>query len=84
MSKKLAAGSDAILLDVTMGSGAFMKNLDEAVELARLMVSIGTAHGRKVAALITDMDTPLGHNIGNSLEVAERAWPCCRAKARRI
>ena len=48
-----------------------MKNLDEAVELARLMVSIGTAHGRKVAALITDMDTPLGHNIGNSLEVAE-------------
>lgn len=71
MSKKLAAGSDAILLDVTMGSGAFMKNLDEAVELARLMVSIGTAHGRKVAALITDMDTPLGHNIGNSLEVAE-------------
>lgn len=71
MSKKLAAGSDAILLDVTMGSGAFMKNLNEAVELARLMVSIGTAHGRKVAALITDMDTPLGHNIGNSLEVAE-------------
>lgn len=71
MSKKLAAGSDAILLDVTMGSGAFMKHLDEAVELARLMVSIGTAHGRKVAALITDMDTPLGHNIGNSLEVAE-------------
>ncbi len=49
-----------------------MKNLDEAVELARLMVSIGTAHGRKVAAaLITDMDTPLGHNIGNALEVAE-------------
>ena len=71
MSKKLAAGSDAILLDVTMGSGAFMKNLDEAVELARLMVSIGTAHGRKVAALITNMDTPLGHNIGNSLEVME-------------
>ena len=46
-------------------------NLDEAVELARLMVSIGTAHGRKVAAMITDMDTPLGHNIGNSLAVAE-------------
>lgn len=71
MSKKLAAGSDAILLDVTMGDGAFMKNLDDAIELARLMVSIGTAHGRKVAALITDMDKPLGHNIGNSLEVAE-------------
>ena len=71
MSKKLAAGSDAILLDVTMGDGAFMKNLDDAIELARLMVSIGTAHGRKVAALITDMDKPLGHNIGNSLEIAE-------------
>ncbi|MGN0976203.1 MAG: pyrimidine-nucleoside phosphorylase [Gemmiger sp.] len=71
MSKKLAAGSDAILLDVTMGNGAFMKDLDSAVELARLMVSIGTAHGRKVAALITDMDRPLGRNIGNSLEVAE-------------
>ena len=71
MSKKLAAGSDAILLDVTMGSGAFMKNLDDAIELARLMVSIGTANGRKVAALITDMDAPLGHNIGNSIEVAE-------------
>lgn len=71
MSKKLAAGSDAILLDVTMGDGAFMKNLNDAIELARLMVSIGTAHGRKVAALITDMDKPLGHNIGNSLEIAE-------------
>lgn len=71
MSKKLAAGADAILLDVTMGDGAFMKNLDDAIELARLMVSIGTAHGRKVAALITDMDKPLGHNIGNSLEIAE-------------
>ena len=71
MSKKLAAGSDAILLDVTMGDGAFMKDLDGALELARQMVAIGTAHGRKVAALITDMDKPLGYNIGNSLEVAE-------------
>ena len=71
MSKKLAAGSDAILLDVTVGDGAFMKKLDDAIELARQMVAIGTAHGRRTAALITDMDKPLGRCIGNSLEIAE-------------
>lgn len=71
MSKKLASGSDAILLDVTTGTGAFMKTVDQSIELAKLMVSIGTHHGRRVAAMITDMDTPLGHNIGNSLEVME-------------
>ena len=71
MSKKLASGSDAILLDVTTGTGAFMKTVDQSIELAELMVAIGTHHGRRVAAMITDMDTPLGHNIGNSLEVAE-------------
>jgi pyrimidine-nucleoside phosphorylase len=65
MSKKLASGSDAILLDVTTGTGAFMKTVDQSIELAKLMVSIGTHHGRRVAAMITDMDTPLGHNIGN-------------------
>ena len=71
MSKKLASGSDAILLDVTTGTGAFMKTVEESIQLARLMVAIGAHHGRKVAAMITDMDTPLGHNIGNSLEVME-------------
>lgn len=71
MSKKLAAGSDAILLDVTCGNGAFMKTVDQAIELAQKMVAIGTHNDRNVAALITDMDTPLGHNIGNSLEVME-------------
>lgn len=71
MSKKLAAGSDAILLDVTTGNGAFMKKVSDSIELAKMMVDIGTRNGRSVAALITDMDTPLGYNIGNSLEVME-------------
>ncbi len=71
MSKKLAAGSDCILLDVKTGTGAFMKTLEGSLELARAMVEIGRHNGRKVAALITDMDIPLGRAIGNSLEVAE-------------
>lgn len=71
MSKKLAAGSDCILLDVKTGNGAFMKTLDGSIQLAQAMVAIGAHNGRKVAALITDMDTPLGYNIGNSLEVIE-------------
>ena len=71
MSKKLAAGSGCILLDVKVGSGAFMKTVPEAVELARAMVDIGEGMGRRVKALITNMDRPLGHNIGNALEVAE-------------
>ena len=71
MSKKLAGGAECIVLDVKCGSGAFMKDEKSATVLAEKMVEIGRGAGRKIAALITDMDVQLGHNIGNSLEIIE-------------
>mgnify|MGYP001273104836 CR=1 FL=1 len=71
MSKKLAIESDAIILDVKVGSGAFMKNLDDAINLGKEMVEIGTGYGRETIALVTNMDEPLGNAIGNALEVKE-------------
>ena len=71
MSKKLASGADVIVLDVKCGDGAFMKTVDEAKELARGLTRIGRLAGRKCAAVITDMDQPLGCAVGNSVEVKE-------------
>ena len=71
MSKKIAAGSKCILLDVKTGSGAFMQDLESAIELAEKMVNIGKLANRNTMAIITNMDTPLGYKIGNSLEVQE-------------
>lgn len=71
VSKKLAAGADAVVLDVKFGAGAFMQKYQDAVDLARIMVEIGSRAGRRFKAVLSDMDQPLGLAIGNSLEVAE-------------
>lgn len=71
MSKKLALGADKILIDVTVGSGAFMKTLEDARKLAQTLVEIGNMAGRETKAIITDMNQPLGRNVGNALEVKE-------------
>ncbi|CQR25450.1 pyrimidine-nucleoside phosphorylase [Streptococcus varani] len=71
MSKKIAAGADAILLDVTVGEGAFMKNIEDARQLAQTMVDLGKAVGRKTVAVLTDMSQPVGTSIGNRLEILE-------------
>ncbi|WP_324801326.1 thymidine phosphorylase [Stackebrandtia sp.] len=71
MSKKIAEGTESLVLDVKVGSGAFMKNPDDARQLASTMVRLGAAHGVRCTAFLTDMDTPLGRTAGNALEVAE-------------
>ncbi|MGN9805445.1 thymidine phosphorylase [Micromonospora sp. L32] len=71
MSKKIAEGTGALVLDVKVGSGAFMKSVDDARELARTMVELGGAHGVRTVALLTDMSTPLGLTVGNAVEVTE-------------
>jgi thymidine phosphorylase len=71
MSKKIAEGTESLVLDVKVGSGAFMKNVEQARLLAETMVGLGAAHGVRTTAFLTDMDTPLGRTAGNALEVTE-------------
>ncbi len=81
MSKKIAEGTDALVLDVKVGSGAFLPDIASARELAETMVQLGEAHGVRTSALLTNMDTPLGHTAGNGLEVTESVQALARSRA---
>ena len=81
MSKKIAEGTEALVLDVKVGSGAFMPDLASARELAQTMVGLGNAHGVRTSALLTRMDTPLGRAVGNAVEV-EESVAALRGRAR--
>ena len=82
MSKKMAEGSNAVVLDVKCGSGAFMKTRDDALALARSLVAIGNANGVRTEAFITNMDAPLGAAVGNALEIAECVDDAARTRVR--
>ena len=84
MSKKLAEGIDALVLDVKTGSGAFMKSEQDAVQLAELLVETGARMGKRVAALVTGMDEPLGRTAGNALWRSPSRWKCWAGAVRRI
>ena len=83
MSKKIAEGTAALVLDVKVGTGAFMRDIGDARRLAQTMVTLGAEHGVRTTALLTRMDTPLGRAVGNAVEVEEAVADAARRAARR-